>query len=105
MFDLELEVATLTPEENELIENDMIPIDNFGMESDWDEIELFSQDEWKTVRYYLRDLKHFNCLEDLLDYHDEIILDFRGLGLLDQEGITKYIERVDMVLRCYHLDR
>ena len=102
-MDLELDIANPTPEEVELLENELYVIDHVSMATSFQTIGLFEGEQWRGVRYYLTQMNAWFTIGDIIDCREHIIADLSNLGVMNQEMINEFDRLIDVVVRSYHL--
>ncbi len=102
-MDIELEPIEITPEDEELIENDLYPI-SANENTSFEEINLFMSNEDKPLRYYLEDIIWCFTLRQLLEQREHIIEDMTNLGIFDENKTNSFRRMLEIVHRCYHIN-
>lgn len=100
---LELEIVQYTPEQQELVDNDLYPIDADGATPFLD-VNLFTGDEYKPLRYYLLEMNWCNDLYGLIERRESTITDLTNLGVFDEQKTNEFRRILDVVSRCYHIE-
>ncbi len=100
---IELETIELTPEQEELVNNDLYPIDADGTTPFLD-VNLFTGDEYKPLRYYLLEMNWCHDLYDLIERRESTITDLMNLGVFNEEKANNFRRLVDVAARCYHIE-
>ncbi len=104
MSKLDLEFVSMIDESKlELMEKDIRVLEGVTVDTDFDDLDLYSSEEWKAVRYYLRDIKRYHTIDDLGSNIDEIMNDIRNLKLLDEVQLRAFLIRLHTVYKCYGL--
>lgn len=105
MYDLEIDVVTGVDElEIELMEKEIRILDDVTLETDYDVIDLLPCEEWKTVRWYLRNIMNYHSLQSLVSNLDEIVNDIKYLELVDDQKLKEFVSRIKAVVKYYKLD-
>lgn len=102
-MDIELEVIQPTPEENELLENDLYVVDNVTGMTTFETVGLFVGKKWDGVRYYLTQMNACFTIFDLIDRRDSIVEDLFNLGVMDQSMVNEFDRLLGIVVRDYHI--
>ena len=100
---LVFEIAQPTPEEIELLENDLYVDWPVTGATNFEDINLFSGDKWSGLRYYLTQLNACFTIYDLMDRRDSIIEDMTNLRAMSPEMVEEFDRLLDVVVRCYHI--
>ena len=99
---IEFETIELTPEQEELVENNLEPIEADGTTLFID-VNLFTSEEYKPLRYYLLEMNWCNDLYSLIERKESTIEDLRNLGVFNDEKEREFRRLVDVAQRCYHI--
>lgn len=102
-MDIELDIAQPTPEENELLENDLLVADNVSGATSFETIGLFAGEKWRGVRYYLTQMNACFTIYDLIDRRDSIVEELFNLGVMDHSMINEFDRLLAIVVKDYHL--
>ena len=86
-----------------LNKNDVHLIKDVTLETDFDDIKLYSHERWSGVRYYLRELKGYRTLNDLGVNIEIIVNDITNLKMLRETSIRTCVELLRAAYLYYGL--
>ena len=100
MYDIEFETIEPTPEEAEMCDNNLTPFASPVEEATIDDADLFREEKWNKVRYYLLEAKgvRIEKLTYIFDHVQDIHRDLMTLGLLPGELNNEFVRLIGIVM-------
>lgn len=107
-MDLDLDILDDLEEEEQEVEkiivnNNFNTLGDITAETDYRVLDLFSDDKWRRLRYYLDNILNSHTIGDINNERNRIVNDLLGLGVFNEQYITEFNQRLDDALRLIEL--